>query len=68
MLMLPTKGVIMCLSLSGGSRKIALARVDQSGKLEKPQAGSSNFLAISRNRHEFEDIIKEVGFMYPIVL
>nr|TKR78621.1 hypothetical protein D5086_0000280550 [Populus alba] len=36
--------------------------------LEKPQAGSSNFLAISRNSREFEDIIKEVGFMYPIVL
>jgi hypothetical protein len=51
-----------------GSYKIALAPVDQSGKLEKPQAGSSNFLAISRNSHEFEDIIKEVGFMYPIVL
>jgi hypothetical protein len=51
-----------------GSHKIALAPVDQSGKLEKPQAGSSNFLAISRNSHEFEDIIKEVGCMYPIVL
>lgn len=51
-----------------GSRKIALAPVDQYGKLEKPQARSSNFLAISRNSHEFEDIIKEVGFMYPVVL
>jgi hypothetical protein len=51
-----------------GSHKIALAPVDQSGKLEKPQAGSSNFLGISKNGHEFEDIIKEVGFMYPIVL
>lgn len=51
-----------------GSHKIALAPVDQYGKLEKPQAGSSNFLAISRNSHEFEDIIKEVGFMYPVVL
>jgi hypothetical protein len=51
-----------------GSRKIALAPVDQSEKLEKPQVRSSYFLAISRNSHEFEDIIKEVGFMYPIVL
>jgi hypothetical protein len=51
-----------------GSRKIALAPVDQSEKLEKPQVRSSYFLAISRNSHEFEEIIKEVGFMYPIVL
>ena len=51
-----------------GSHKITLALVDQSRKLEKPQAGSLNFLAISRNSREFEDIIKEVGFMYPIVL
>jgi hypothetical protein len=50
-----------------GSRKIALAPVDQSEKLEKPQVRSSYFLAISRNSHEFEEI-KEVGFMYPIVL
>ncbi|XP_052307378.1 uncharacterized protein LOC127905090 [Populus trichocarpa] len=50
------------------SHKIALAPVDQSRKLEKPQVGSSNFLAISKNSHEFEDIIKEVGCMYPIVL
>jgi len=34
-----------------GSHKIALAPVDQSGKLEKPQAGSSNFLGISKNGH-----------------
>ena len=51
-----------------GSHKITLAPADPSGKLEKPQAGSSNFLAISRSSREFEDIIKEVGFMYPIVL